>query len=44
MLEAGAAGYLLKDDAFDELKTRCCVSRNQTYLSPAWLDAAGKLR
>jgi two-component system, NarL family, response regulator NreC len=36
MLEAGAAGYLLKDCAFEELvyalKT---ISNNQTYLSPA---------
>jgi len=36
MLEAGASGYLLKDDAFDELKNALdAVSRNQTYLSPA---------
>ena len=36
MLEAGAAGYLLKDDAFEELKNALlAVSRNQTYLSPA---------
>ena len=36
MLEAGAAGYLLKDDAFEELKNALLtVSRNQTYLSPA---------
>ena len=36
MLEAGAAGYLLKDAAFEELKNALlAVSRNQTYLSPA---------
>lgn len=36
MLEAGAAGYLLKDDAYDELKKALyAVSQNQTYISPA---------
>lgn len=35
-LEAGAAGYLLKDAAADELLTALdAVSRGETYLSPA---------
>jgi len=40
MLAAGAAGYLLKDAAYEELRGALhAVSCNQTYLSPA-LDAA----
>ncbi|HXN34426.1 MAG TPA: response regulator transcription factor [Polyangiaceae bacterium] len=36
MLEAGAAGYLLKNAASDELLTALAVvARGQTYLSPA---------
>ena len=42
MLAAGAAGYLLKDAAYDELRNALnAVSRNQTYLSPV-LDAAAQ--
>ncbi len=42
MLAAGAAGYLLKDAAYEELRNALsAVSRNQTYLSPA-LDAAAQ--
>jgi DNA-binding NarL/FixJ family response regulator len=41
MLAAGAAGYLLKDAAYDELRSALnAVSRNQTYLSPALDEAA----
>jgi DNA-binding NarL/FixJ family response regulator len=40
MLAAGAAGYLLKDAAYEELRSALhAVSCNQTYLSPA-LEAA----
>ena len=36
MLDAGAAGYLLKDGAYEELRNALyAVSHNQTYLSPA---------
>lgn len=36
MMEAGAAGYLLKDAAYEELKNALhAVSNDQTYLSPA---------
>lgn len=42
MLAAGAAGYLLKDAAYDELRNALdAVNRSQTYLSPA-LDAAAQ--
>lgn len=41
MLEAGAAGYLLKDAAYEELKNALhAVSNNQTYLSPALASPA----
>jgi len=41
MLAAGAAGYLLKDAAYEELKSALhAVSHNQTYLSPVLDEAA----
>lgn len=43
MLAAGAAGYLLKDCAFEELATGIrTVAANQTYLSPAIIDVVVK--
>ena len=44
MLKAGASGYVLKDDAFDDLVVAVrAVVENETYLSPGlagkrWLD------
>ena len=43
MLAAGAAGYLLKDCAFEELATGIrTVAANQTYLSPAVVNVVVK--
>lgn len=43
MLAAGAAGYLLKDCAFEELAQGIrTVAANQTYLSPAIIDVVVK--
>jgi DNA-binding NarL/FixJ family response regulator len=42
MMAAGAAGYLLKDAAYEELRSALhAVSHNRTYLSPA-LNAAAQ--
>ena len=43
MINAGASGYLLKDDAFEELeKALHTVTNNQMYMSPKIADVVGK--